>query len=70
MDVLDRLTALNMTQVELLFELRRRGVNTQPSELSPVLRGVVTYPKAKKIYKECDKIVTDWETERNRRAAD
>lgn len=56
-----RLSKVNMTQVDLIFELRERGYEIQPPTLSNILRGVYTYPKAKVILAECEKILSEKE---------
>ena len=60
----DRLKKLNKTQVWLIFKLRERGITVQPPEMSSIIRGVCTYPKAKVVLDECDKILNERESER------
>ena len=57
----ERMKALGMTQVRLIFELRERGIVVQPPELSQILRGVNTYPKATRVLEMSDKILSDLE---------
>ncbi len=65
MDIKSRMAELGMTQVEMILELRERGHTVQPPTLSSILRGVYTYPKAKLILAECEKIVIEHEQEHN-----
>ena len=62
MSVLERMKSLGIKQVDLILELRKRGVTVQPPEMSSILRGINTYPKAKKVLEECEKIVTEYES--------
>ena len=57
MDIKSRMTDIGMTQVDMIFELRKRGYEIQPPMLSSILRGVYTYPKAKTILAECERIL-------------
>lgn len=59
----DRMDALGFTQVEMILELQKRGFEVQPPMMSSILRGVYTYPKAKKILEECNSILTEIENE-------
>lgn len=63
MEIKDRMKALDITQVEMILELQKRGVVVQPPMMSSILRGVYTYPKAKQILDECDKILVEREHE-------
>ena len=45
----ERMKALGMTQVRLIFELRERGIVVQPPEMSQILSGVNTSPKATRV---------------------
>lgn len=49
MDVKERMLQLGITQVEMIRELRERGITVQPPMLSSVLSEVYTYPKARSI---------------------
>lgn len=60
-EIRDRLKALGKTQVWLILELQKRGLVVQPPEMSSILRGVNTYPKAKKVLKVSDAILTEIE---------
>lgn len=57
MDIKKRMADVGMSQVDMIFELRKKGVEVQPPMLSSILNGVYTYPKAKHILAECEKIV-------------
>lgn len=56
-----RMEALGVKQVDMILELRKRGIPVQPPEMSSIIRGVYTYPKAKRVLDECDKILTELE---------
>lgn len=58
-----RLTAIDRKQVELIAELRKRDITTNPSELSYVLKGTLQTPKAERILSAANEIVTEWEQE-------
>ena len=60
-DRLERMKRLGLKQTDLIIELRKRGISTQPPELSSMLRGICTYPKSKKVLDECDKILSELE---------
>ena len=45
--VQERMKKLDIKQVDMIFELRKRGITVQPPEMSSIIRGVYTYPKAK-----------------------
>ena len=49
MNVKSRMAEIGMTQVEMILELNKRGFSVQPPMMSSILRGVYTYPKAKRI---------------------
>lgn len=63
MSVKSRMADLGMTQVDMILELQKRGINVQPPMMSSILRGVYTYPKAKQVLAECDKILKERENE-------
>lgn len=62
-DIKSRMVAQGVTQVEMILELQKRGYDVQPPMMSSILRGVYTYPKAKKILEECDNILKEKEHE-------
>ena len=57
----ERMQRLGKTQVWLILELHQRGIVVQPPEMSSILRGVNTAPKAAKVLKACDDILSDIE---------
>lgn len=63
MDVKERMADVGMTQVDMILELQKRGYVVQPPMMSSILRGVYTYPKAKQILAECEKILKERENE-------
>ena len=62
--VQERMKKLGIKQVDMILELRKRGITVQPPEMSSIIRGVYTYPKAKVVLDECDKILNQRESER------
>lgn len=58
----ERMKKLGIKQVDLILELRKRGITVQPPEMSSIIRGIYTYPKSKKVLNECDKILTECES--------
>lgn len=63
MSVKSRMADLKMTQVDMILELQKRGINVQPPMMSSILRGVYTYPKAKQILAVCKEILKERENE-------
>lgn len=61
MNVRSRMDKLGVKQVDMIVELRKRGIVVQPPMLSSILSGVYTYPKAKRILAECDIILDSME---------
>lgn len=59
MNVKKRMAELGMSQVDMIFELRKKGYEVQPPMLSSILRGVYTYPKAKQILSACEEILNE-----------
>ena len=57
----ERMKKLGIKQVDLILKLRKRGIIVQPPEMSSIIRGVYTYPKAKVVLDECDKILDECE---------
>ncbi len=53
----ERLAVLRKSQVWLLDALRERGVEIQPPQLCNIINGRYTYPKAKVVLEECEKIL-------------
>lgn len=62
--VQERMKKLGIKQVDMILELRKRGITVQPPEMSSIIREVYTYPKAKIVLDECDKILNERESER------
>lgn len=60
----ERMKKLGIKQVDMILELRERGITVQPPEMSSIIRGVYTYPKAKVVLDKCDKILTERERKR------
>lgn len=56
-----RLAALGKSQVWLLKQLREKGIAVQPPQLSNIINGIYTYPKAQRVLDESDKIVRELE---------
>ena len=64
-NIKDRLDSLGKSQVWLLKELRKRGINTQPPQLSNIINGIYTYPKAQLVGQTCDEIIKEAESDAN-----
>lgn len=62
-DIKSRMSDMGVTQVDMILELQKRGIVVQPPEMSSILRGVYTYPKANKILEECCHILKEKEHE-------
>lgn len=60
-NIKERLAKLGMTQVELLRKLREQGTDVQPPQLSNIINGNYTYPKARKVLSLCDDLLTEVE---------
>jgi len=60
--ILERMEKLGLKQVDLIVELRKRGLTVQPPEMSNILRGINTYPKAKRVLSECEKVIAEHES--------
>ena len=58
-----RLHALGKTQIWLILRLRERNLVVQTSEFSYILSGVLTTPKAQRVLKACDEILSEYEKE-------
>lgn len=57
----ERMKALNKTQAWLILELQKRGLVVQPPEMSQILSGINTYPKAIRVLEMSDKILSELE---------
>lgn len=58
----ERMKKLGIKQVDMILELRKRGIAVQPPEMSSIISGVYTYPKSKRVLDEVDKILTERES--------
>ena len=58
----ERLKERGHSQRWLIIELRKRGLVVQPPEMSQILNGACTYPKAMRVLEMCDKILSESET--------
>ena len=59
----ERMRKLGIKQTDLIIELGKQHIIVQPPEMSYILRGINTTPKAKKVLDECNKIITNYERE-------
>lgn len=57
----ERMESLGVTQAQLILKLRERGVVVQPPEMSQILSGVSTYPKAVRVLDMVKQILSDIE---------
>lgn len=57
----ERMKTLGLTQVRLILELRERGIVVQPPEMSQILTGVNTCPKAARVLDVVEQILSDLE---------
>lgn len=55
-----KLLELGRKQVDLISELERRGIQTNPAELSNSINGNLNTPKGAKIRQECLYILDEW----------
>lgn len=60
-DRLNRMKELGLKQVDLIRKLRERGIAIQAPELSSMLNGINTYPKAQRVLNEVDKILAEFD---------
>lgn len=58
----ERMKKLDIKQVDLIIELRKRGIVVQPPEMSSIIRGVYTSPKATTVLNACDQILAERES--------
>lgn len=58
-EIKERMKNLGVTQVELIHELHKRGVVVQVPEMSQIISGVNTYPKAKRVLELCEEILRE-----------
>ena len=68
MSIKIKLLELGKRQTDLLDELRKRGwKRVQQSELSVIINGKLTTPKADAVLSSCHDILKDWESEKKRK---
>ena len=65
MNIRERLKALGKTQVWLIEELQHYKISVPTSEMSYILSGVLTTPKAKRVLTLCDAILKEQEDAEN-----
>lgn len=65
----ERLALLGKSQVWLMRELRKLGYEVQPPQLSNIINGNYTYPKATAIAQASDLIIAEVEKNDNCRAS-
>lgn len=56
-NIKERLKQQGKTQVWLIFQLQDEGITVQPQEMSSILSGVMTSPKAKRVLAKADDIL-------------
>lgn len=66
MDIRARLKELHKTQRWLILELHARDVIVQPPELSAILSGTLTHPKARRVLELADQILSNEECQGQR----
>lgn len=59
----ERMKFLGIRQVDMILVLRERGITVQPPELSIILNGISTSPKARRVMSACNEIVATRERE-------
>ena len=45
-EIQKRMKKLGIKQVDMIFELKKRGITVQPPEMSSIIRGVYTYDRS------------------------
>lgn len=61
-NIKERLVDLGKSQVWLLKQLRAEGISIQPPQLSNIINGVYTYPKATVVLEKCEEVIRQAET--------
>lgn len=56
-----RLAKLHKKQVDVMRELKKRGIRVYQSQLSRYINGAENPPKSEIVLAEADKILTEWE---------
>lgn len=62
-DMKDKMKVLGVTQVDLILKLREVGIVVQPPEMSQILSGVATGPKATRVLEVVAAILDGMEAE-------
>ena len=63
-DIREKMFRLNVRQVQLIAELRRRkGISVNPSQMSLVLSGALVSAKAQKVLAACEEVLAEMEKE-------
>ena len=63
-DIREKMFRLNVRQVQLIAELRRRkGISVNPSQMSLVLSGALVSGKAQKVLAACEEVLAEMEKE-------
>lgn len=57
----ERMERKGIKQVDMILELRKRGIVVQPPEMSQILRGVNTSPKATRVLEMVKQILSNLE---------
>lgn len=60
-NIKERLANIGESQVWLLRKLRERGIEVQPPQLSNIINGNYTYPKAQRVLALCNDVLTEVE---------
>ena len=63
-NILVRLAQLHKKQVDVIRELKKRGIIVYPAEFSNFVNGVMHPPKSDLVLSEADKILTEWEKQK------
>lgn len=63
-DTREKMFRLNVRQVQLIAELRRRkGISVNPSQMSLILSGALVSDKARKVLAACEEVLAEMEKE-------
>ena len=54
-----KMKRLGVTQVELIKKLQEQGIVVQPPEMSQIISGVNTYPKAQRVLDAVETILAE-----------
>ena len=61
-----RLAFLNKRSIDLIKELRKRGIDIYPSDFSAAINSKLNTPKADQVCDTADQILSEWEGKNNR----